>query len=313
MSAGWVAGVVRARDLTRRCPGPGGARQIAAAASLDDAVRRLAGTPYRRYARPAVGLPDAQRAVMATLLWHLRVLAGWLPPGGARLLRPLAAGFEIANVASRLTARDGPGADEEAPARPPYRLGALETAWRALERAPTPTQLRAALRASPWGDPGAETPWALVTGMRMAAARRTSAQVGPARRWARGRAALLAARERFVHEHRLPGPVRRDAAELLGPRAVDAASFRDFRERLPPAARWVLTDVEEPGELWRAEARWWRVLHQEGAVLLRDGGYGPRAVVGAVGVLSADAWRVRAALECAARGGRPLGVFDALA
>lgn len=312
MTAGWVAGVVRARDLARRCPGPGGAREIAAAVSLDDALGRLAATPYRRYTRSAVGLPEVQRAVMATLLWHLRVLAGWLPPGGAGLLRPLAAGFEIANVASRLAARDGPGADHEVPALAPYRLGALETAWRALERTATPAQLRAALRASPWGDPGAETPWALVTGMRMAAARRTSAEVRPARRWAQGRAALLVARERFVHVRRLPGPVRRDAAELLGPRAVDAASFRDFRERLPATARWVLADVEEPGELWRAEARWWRVLHQEGTALLRDGGYGPRAVVGAVAVLSADAWRVRAALESAVRGGRPREAFDAL-
>jgi hypothetical protein len=36
-------------------------------------------------------------------------------------------------------------------------------------------------------------------------------------------------------------------------------------------------------------------------------------VLGAVAVLAADAHRVGAALELAARGGRPLEVFDALA
>ncbi|MFF8991266.1 hypothetical protein ACF09H_15215 [Streptomyces sp. NPDC014983] len=308
MSAGWVAAVVRARELAGKCPGPDSAREIARGPALGDALRLLAPTPYGRYARTAVDLPGAQRAVAATALWQLRVLAGWLPPGGARLLVPLAAGFEIANVAALLPAPDG--RPDRAPE--PYRLGALETAWRSLERAGTPTELRAALAASPWGDPGADTPWALVTGMRMAAARRTDAAVPAARRWARGRAALLAARERFVHGRSLPAPVRRDAARLLGPRASDAASYQDFRDRLGPSARWVLADVEEPDTLWRAETRWWRTVRAEGAALLREGRHGPGGVVGAVAVLSVDAWLVRAALESAARGGRAREAFDAL-
>ncbi|MFD0515749.1 hypothetical protein [Streptomyces aureus] len=53
-------------------------------------------------------------------------------------------------------------------------------------------------------------------------------------------------------------------------------------------------------------------MQADGAAMLRDGRYGPRVVVGAVAVLSVDAWRVRAALESAARGGRPGEVFDAL-
>ncbi|MGW2747400.1 hypothetical protein [Streptomyces sp. NPDC001450] len=309
MSAGWVAGAVRAKALVNRYPGSDGAREIAACASLDDALRRLAGTPYSRYVRTAVGLPEAQRAVTATLLWHLRVLAGWLPRGGARLLVPLAAGFEIANVASRLLAQDG--RPTEAPQ--PYRLGALETAWRNLEHAGTPAELRAVLTASPWGDPGGDTPWALITGMRMAAARRTAVAVPPARRWAEGRAVLLIAREQFVYHRSLPKPVRRDAARLLGARASSAASYQEFREGLPSTARWVVADAADPGGLWRAEAGWWRKVQYDGAMMLRDRRYGPRVVVGAVAVLSVDAWRVRAALESAARGGRPGEVFDALA
>ncbi|MFD4973317.1 hypothetical protein [Streptomyces sp. NPDC058424] len=308
MSAGWVAGAVRAKALAGRYPGAVGAREIARDPTLDDALRRLATTPYARYARTAAGLPQAQRAVAATVLWHLRVLAGWLPPGGARLLVPLAAGFEIANVVARLSAPEG----RRAEAPEPYRLGALETAWRSLERAGTPAELRAALTASPWGDPGGDTPWALLTGMRMAAARRTAVAVPSARRWAQGRALLLAARELFVHQRSLPEPVRRDAARLLGARAPAAASYQEFREHLPPAAGWVLADVDGPGELWRAEARWWRTVQSDGAAMLREGPYGPRVVVGAVAVLTVDAWRVRAALESAARSGRPGEAFDAL-
>ncbi|MFD1276063.1 hypothetical protein ACFQ51_43580 [Streptomyces kaempferi] len=47
--------------------------------------------------------------------------------------------------------------------------------------------------------------------------------------------------------------------------------------------------------------------------MLHEGRYGPSMVVGAVAELSVDAWRMRAALESAARGGRPGEVFDALA
>ncbi|MGW0954269.1 hypothetical protein [Streptomyces sp. NPDC002545] len=308
MSAGWVAGAVRAKALVGRYSGAGGAREIARGPTLDDALRCLATTPYARYARTAAGLPQAQRAVAATVLWHLRVLAGWLPPGGARLLVPLASGFEIANVIARLPVPRG----RRAEAPEPYRLGALETAWRTLERAGTPAELRAALTASPWGDPGGDTPWALLTGMRMAAARRTAVAVPSARRWAQGRALLLAARELFVHHRSLLEPVWRDAARLLGTRAPAAVSYQEFRECLPAAAGWVLADVDEPSELWRAEARWWRTVQSDGAAMLREGRYGPRVVVGAVAVLTVDAWRVRAALESAARGGRPGEAFDAL-
>ncbi|WP_229702494.1 hypothetical protein [Streptomyces albiflavescens] len=179
---------------------------MAAAATLDEALHRLAQTPYRLSARTTVSLPEAQRAVTATLLWHLRVLAGWLPRGGARLFRPLAAGFEIANVASRLSARSGTGV-AAVPARCPGNRLADPGACRDARRPPC----RA--RGLPVGDPGAETPWALIT---------------------------------------------------------------------------------------------------DGTGMLRDGCYGPRTVVGSVAVLSVDAWRVRAAVELAARGGRPLEEFDAL-
>ena len=43
-------------------------------------------------------LAEAEDAVGRTLLWHLRVLAGWLPRTGVDQLRLLAGWFELANV-----------------------------------------------------------------------------------------------------------------------------------------------------------------------------------------------------------------------
>ncbi|MGW0748160.1 hypothetical protein [Streptomyces sp. NPDC002587] len=306
MGAGWVAGVIRARALTSQRLGAAAARELAASASLTHALGSLSASPYRGAVAADSSLADAQRGVAAALLWNLRVLAGWLPPGGARLLRPLAAGFEIANVEALLRSFSG-----VSPSPRFYRLGALGTAWRRLGQATSASAVRQVLAASPWGDPGAATPWAVCVGMRMAAAARTAA-VGPARTWAEGRAALLTAREVYVHGRVLPAPVRLRAADVLGDRALGASDFRGFRERLAAGARWAVEGVDDPADLWRAEARWWAVLGRDAEDMLRGSAYGPATVVGAVAALSVDAWRVRAALELAAHGGGPMEVFDDL-
>ncbi|WP_327426453.1 hypothetical protein [Streptomyces sp. NBC_01236] len=113
--------------MLSRCLGASGAQDVAGAATLDDALRYLGSTPYRHDLGSGAGLADAQRAVSTTLLWHLRVLAGWQPRAGAAAVRLLASGFEIANVDDHVRALSG--ADHSPPARPPYRLGALATAW----------------------------------------------------------------------------------------------------------------------------------------------------------------------------------------
>jgi hypothetical protein len=312
VGAGWVAGVTRARAMASRCLGAGGAREIAAAATLAEALHALRATPYRRYlehleadASPA----DAQRAVTAALLWHLRVLAGWQPRAGVNTVRLLAAGFEIANVENHARAFFG------AQTREPYRLGALATAWPRLARARTLAELRAELACSPWGDPGGESLAVVATGMRIAAADRVATAVPSAALWATGRVALLVAREVFVAGRRLPVPSARRAARLLGAAPLRAASFADFADfcrHLPGAARWAVAEVDEPGGLWRAEARWWVRIEHDAAGLLRGSRYAAAPVVGAVAMLSVDTWRVRAGLELAARGGRPGEVCDAL-
>ena len=305
MSAGWVAGSVRAQAMARRRVGRGAARSIATAGSVDQAVRLLSATPYGHHVRPDQGLAEAQRAVAATVLWHLRVLAGWAPWDGARLLRLLVAGFEIANVDAMVASYAG------APAPPPYALGALATSWSHLEGAASLADLRSRLVGSPWGDPGEDSAAAVQIGMRLAWARRSAGQVPQA--WSLAGAALLVARERFVAGRELPARAAGAAETLLGASATAAPSFGDLVRTLPRDAGWVFAGVDGPSRLWRAEAAWWRRVEDDGFGMLRSGRFEPERALGAAAVLAGDAWRVRAALEVAARGGGGLETFDDVA
>nr|WP_202466665.1 hypothetical protein [Streptomyces sp. SID4951] len=290
--------------LVRRLGTPE-ARRIAAAGTLEDALRGLATTPYFRQPASGISLPAAQRAVTATLLWHLRVLAGWLPRRGVECLRMLASGFEIANIEAHFRRLSGSGAEP-----PPYPLGALATVWSRLARTPDPEALRAALIASPWRDSGG-TAAAMAVTLRLTAAARTAARIPPAVRWSAGRAALLVARERFVHDRPLPATAIGPAVGVLGT-AVHAPTYRDYRRRLPAAAGWALHGIDGPADLWQAEGRWWRDVEQEGRRMARRARYDMVPVVGAVAVLSTDAWRTRAVLELAADASAPPEDFDAL-
>ncbi|MGW2512242.1 hypothetical protein ACWC0A_23130 [Streptomyces scopuliridis] len=244
------------------------------------------------------------------MLWHLRVLAGWQSRAGAAALRLLASGFEIANVDDH--ARALWGTEYRPPVRP-YRLGALATAWPTLSEVGSAAELRAALASSEWGDPGGDSAAAVAVGMRIAAAQRIAAVVPQAVHWAAGRLALLVGREVFLAGRTLTPPSARRAARVLGSEAMGSPAFADFPRRLPVTARWVVDGVERPMDLWRAETRWWMRLQQDGRDLTRGSGLDSSPVVGAVALLSADAWRVRGALELAARGGGSLETFDALA
>ena len=104
-----------------------------------------------------------------------------------------------------------------------------------------------------------------------------------------------------------------EAGILLGPGALRAASLAELADALPSSARWALNRVSAPDGLWRAEAAWRSRVERDGLRLLAGGGLDDQVVIGAAVVMACDAWRVRAALELAARGGAPLDIYDELA
>jgi hypothetical protein len=293
--------------MARRRVGPAGARALASAPSLAEALATLTATPYGHAVASGQDLAAAQRAVAETTLWNLRVLAGWLPRAGAERVSVLAGWFEITNVEQRLRAIAG------RPAAPPFRLGSLATLGSRPQQAGSPAELRRLLAASPWGDPGGETPREIGLALRLAWAERVGAAVPPARGWAVAASGLLVARELFVADRRLAGAAAAAARRLLGAAAPAAASLAELAAAAPRDARAALAVADRPESLWLAEARWWARVDVDAAVLLRRPRFSLDPVVGAAAAAAVDAWRVRAALECAARGGRDLDVFDAVA
>lgn len=306
MTTSWVSGVVRAKALGRRRLGRAGVRALAASPSLQDAVATLADTPYGHDVRVGLDLAQAQRAVGDSVLWNLRVLAGWLPSPGAEAMRVLAGWFEIANVDELLRELDG------SPAESPYRLGTLATAWPQLAGSTSTADLRERLGRTSWGEPGGESRWDIQLGLRLVWADRVAARVPQARTLAVAAAALLLARETVGRGRRLPDALTGPAARLVGREAIGARTLAELAAALPSSARWALAGVGEPAELWAAETRWWRRLEEQSFALARSGHFDAAQVLGAVGLLAVDAWRVRAALALSGRG-VPGAVLDAVA
>ncbi len=290
----WNAGAVRARLLGRHRLGPEGVLDVARRAGLGEALAVLGEGPYRHDVRQGMSLEAAQWAAAATPLWHLRVLAGWLPPRGGDLARTLAGWWEVLNVENLLAQLAGE------PSLPPYELGTLGTAWSRVRGAGSAAAVRERLAASPWLDPGADDAAAIVTWLRLSWAARVTDEAEDAARAATGWAVLTAAADVLVGDRTRAG---RPGVPGLGAGWAEAEDLRGFVRALPRQAARVLDDVAEPADLWRAEVRWWRGLDDEGERLLRRAGSGEAAVVGAFALLLADAHRVQGAIEVAARGG----------
>lgn len=307
MTAAWVAGSVRASAMTRRRIGRAAARSLAGSPSLDEAVLRLADSPYGHDVRVGQSLDEAQRAVVAAVVWNLRVLAGWQPRDGVAILRALLAAVEAANVTDHLQRLAGTTTPT------PVSLGGLATAWPRLAATGNVSELHDVLATSPWGEPGGASPRDIVVMMRLALADRVITAVPAARAWAAGAVALLVAREVVAERRALTDPAVLVASRVVGPAAVLATSLPDLVRALPGDARWAVVDVDDVTGLWQAESRWWSRVERDGVWLTRRAVAGPHVLVGAVAMMAVDAWRVRAALELAARGGGPLEVFDAMA
>ncbi|MGA2453171.1 MAG: hypothetical protein ABSG93_06580 [Solirubrobacteraceae bacterium] len=296
MSAEWIAGTVRGRLLLERRLGEEPARTLAAQSSLAAAQRLLLASAYGRDVGAAQELAPAQRAVAATALWHLRIFAGWLPPDGAVLLRALAAWYELVNIEHHI-AWIVTGASPP----PPFELGGLATVWPRVEPTRSAAEVRAALAASPWGEPASEEPLALHLALRAGWARRVIDHAGAASEWARAAVALLVARELLLGD----GEDQRRLLALPGVSAswLSASSVPELAARLPARIGWVLREVERPEQLWRAELDWWRRVEDDAQALMRSPVGSPALVVGTVALLMADARRAGQALAIAALGG----------
>ena len=302
LNPGWVAGSVRARHMLARRLGREQARALAASASLEHALGVLSGSAYGRSVRPGMDLASAQRAIAETALWHVRVLAGWMPPRGIELVRVLAAWLELANAEDRLAYLAG------GPLSTPFALGGLATAGAArLESALSIAELRAALKGSPWGDPGSDEPGAIRLALRFAWARRALGSVPETREWALGALALLLARELL-----LAGRSSDELAALRPPVPgtawMQSASVDALRGALPQESGWALAGIANADAIWLGEAAWWRRVEQEAERLARDSQMGRATVIGVVTLLGVDASQVAAALESAARGGGRMAI-----
>jgi hypothetical protein len=302
MSLPWVAGSVRARLLATHMLGPVRIHEAATASDWDAALAVLAQSSYGREVRAGQTLEDAEHCVAATVLWQLRVLAGWLPASGAEAVRAMAAWFEIANVESRLATLSG------APARPPFRLGSLRSAWRQAEQAATPAMLRSALAASVWGDPGTDEAGSLRVALRARWAQRIERRVPAAAHWARAALALLAARELCAGRVEV---VRGPAGALLPRPWRTVASLEALSDVLPGHLRWVLAGSHTSDDLWQAEQRWWTRVEDDATRMVHAAQSGPEVVTGAVALLALDARRLRGALATVARGAAVEGAADA--
>jgi len=147
-----------------------------------------------------------------------------------------------------------------------------------------------------------------------APASRSARTVRPkAARRAAADAAIALGREKYLAERPVGEAAAMVAARLLGSAASRAPSWTEYVQRLPRDARWALDRVASPEDLWQAEAACRRRAEDDSQELLRGGGLDAKPVLAAATLLSVDAWRIRAALESAARSGRAAEVFDAVA
>jgi hypothetical protein len=293
--------------MGRRRVGLAAARTVATSATYQEAVEYLSRSPYADHVQPGDDLSAASHGVGAALLWNLRVLAGWLPPAGADMVRTLAAWFEIANIEQHVAALTGRSA------QPLFHLGTLATAWPRLAGTGSVEQLSAELAASGWGAMSGPTPSDIALSLRLRWAGRVAARVPSARSWTVGAVALLLARERFGRAAPLPAATVEAAGRVVGVAAAAASTLAELRERLPSDGRWVLDGLADADDLWRAEARWWQRLGKDSGRLLAGAGFGPDPVIGAAGLMAADAHLVIGALALAGRGAGASGVFDELA
>ena len=248
----------------------------------------------------------ARRAATVATAWQLRVLAGWLPPASSGMVRSFAAPLEIANIEAHL--------EHVTHGTPvvPIALGTLGVAWPGARRTRTADELRSQLSRSAWGDPGGIDRTTVAVGLRVAWARRLARQTKLSAGWARGGAALLAARERLAFDRTIAETTARELDRLLGRGWRKASTIAEFAERLPKVA-WVFDGVDTTADLWRAEITVVGRVAADAHRVVAAGGNVRDSVASILALLLVDLWQVHAAIETAGRTPMVTEVFDAVA
>ena len=291
----WVAVSVRARAMAQQRVGAGGANRIAASGSLGNALTLLAPSIYGQRFATASSLIGYQHDISATILWQLRVLAGWIPAGGGGLTRAAAAGFELRNIAQCAQQIISHSAPETR-----FDLGTLGTAAAQFQAATMMTELEQILRRSSWGDAGhPQTIGALVDTLTISWLRRLAATAPASRDWAQYATVLVAARTVLVDGHKPERRLVELTRPFIGTEWSHATNLTVFSKALPRSCSAIIEGVTSPDELWRAEARLGVIIEADAMRLLRDPLPGPDIVLGALAVLAVDAWRLRAAIALA--------------
>jgi len=308
MNADWVAASVRARALAQRRVGAGGSRRIAALPDLAAGLATLADSVYADRIGEATDLATAERATDDAALWQLRVLAGWVPATASRLCRAAAGSYERDNIVALARTLE-----ESVPAPAPYDLGSLGTSWSQVRTATSPAELRTALARSTWGDVADDPATGLRDALTVVWLRRLAEVAPAAHSWAQLVGALIAARTVLVDLAEPSPRMRRLLRPVIGTDWETATDLESLRSTLPRATRAALGDLDDPTQLWRAEARVLSTVEADGFRLLRAALPGPDVVLGAIAVLAVDAWRVRAALAAACLGAGSSEVLDAVA
>jgi hypothetical protein len=304
----WIAASVRARSLALGRLGVGGIHSVLMSPDRSSGLSIAAASMYSGAATDDESDPGAlEHQIGAAVLWRLRVLAGWVPPGGSPVLRCVAAYFERQNILRHAVAlsQGQPRPDEKGD----YVLGGLATCWPAASRARNEAELRSALAASPWGDPVTTDPVELADTLSLAAWRRLVVVAPAARRWARDAVVLLAARLRVI-ENALPSDRQLAlATPLIGRAWPSASDLGALRASLAPSGRRALEGVTGPDELWLAEAALVARIDADAVRMLRSDRSGPEVVLAAAAALMVDGWRLRAALTAV---GDPNSVAEVL-
>ena len=272
MSAGWIAGDVRARELASQPSDI--AASVAAAPNLEAGIAVLGQAKWIRDIDEARTVAASQRAVLETLLWRLRVIAGWLPSEGVEMIRSCVLWFEVRNIEDRLAYFVG------APAPVPYELGRLGIISRALGATSSGEDIRRLMATSAWGDPGGVDAYRIRMWLRRTWHKRAREASPQLRVWSDAAAWLLADRERTAGRS-------------------GADHFAGTPPSLPSPWKWA--SVNWTGaDLWRAEERWWTQVREEGLRLLHAPIGTPGPALGAIATLASSVHRIATALEIAA-------------